>query len=66
MNSQQVNKSSRGKAVHLLSAAMVSKKRKKPERSTNLMSLPVSLQGGSSQRAKIKPSILGGNGTQRQ
>jgi hypothetical protein len=54
VNSQQINRSksrlplmsigARGKAVHLLSAAMMLKKRKRPERTATLIQLPVSLQ----------------------
>jgi hypothetical protein len=53
---------SRGKAVHLLSAAMASKKRKKPERNQVKVPLPVSLIGGSSGSNSVRGGGSGGAG----
>ena len=46
-NSNRIIKSQRGKAVHLLNAAMAEKKRKRPEKKTELRTLVLGLRDAS-------------------
>ena len=66
-NSNRIIKSQRGKAVHLLNAAMAAKKRKRPERKTELRTLVLGLRDAEStnnvKRFKANTNFLMRQGT---
>ena len=66
-NSNRIIKSQRGKAVHLLNAAMAEKKRKRPERKTELRTLVLRLRDAEStnniKRFKANTNLLMRQGT---
>ena len=66
-NSNRIIKSQRGKAVHLLNAAMAEKKRKRPERKTELRTLVLGLRDAEStnniKRFKANTNLLMRQGT---